>query len=126
MKDKLEQTLKQNAEAIKAQAQTRLQQTDFSQSIEQRLKQQTNKPRVWWYGMAAAVSLTVISWLVFQQQKQTTEPVIPVEMVSQPPVLLNLQQIPITIEHKVNQPLIQEQQAIFTDLKRLKAQLLSI
>lgn len=126
MKDKLEQTLKQDAQVIKAQAQTRLQQIDFSQSIEQKLKQQTKKPRVWWYGMAAAISFSVISWLVFQHQKQTTEPVVPVEMVSQPPIPLNLQKIPITIEHKVNQPLIQEQQAIIEDLKNLRNSILSI
>ena len=39
---------------------------------------------------------------------------------------LNFKQLPLSLEQKINQPLVDEQQAIIQDLKTLKAQLLSI
>ena len=126
MTQDIEQRLKQDATTIQAQAASRLSQLDFSLNIEQRLHKKANKQRPWLYGLAAAVCLTVISWMVLQNHQPTQQAVAPEKLISQQPPSFNLKQIPLTVEDKVNQPLKQEQQAIIEDLKRLRSQLISI
>lgn len=126
MKQHIEQQLKQDGKAIKAQAEARLAQFDFSQQLEQKLPKKPVTKQSWLIGMAAAISLTVISWLAIEntQNRVTTEP--NSSLLANTTNSLNLKLIPLTIEQQVNQPLIQEQQAIIEDLKTLRKSIISI
>lgn len=126
MTQDIEQRLKQDAATIQAQAASRLKELDLSLHIEQQLHKKANKPRPWLYGLAAAVCLTVISWVVVQNHKPMQQAITPVSLVSQQPQSLNLKQISLTVEEKVNQPLKQEQQAIIQDFKNLGKSMFSI
>jgi hypothetical protein len=126
MKQHIEQQLKQDGKAIKAQAEARLAQFDFSQQLGQKLPKKPVTKQSWLIGMAAAISLTVISWLAIEntQNRVTTEP--NSSLLANTTNSLNLKLIPLTIEQQVNQPLIQEQQAIIEDLKTLRKSIISI
>jgi hypothetical protein len=126
MKQHIEQQLKQDGKAIKAQAEARLAQFDFSQQLGQKLPKKPVTKQSWLIGMAAAISLTVISWLAIEntQNRATTEP--NSSLLANTTNSLDLKLIPLTIEQQVNQPLIQEQQAIIEDLKTLRKSIISI
>ncbi len=80
----------------------------------------------WCYGLAAAIGLTVMIWSIKSTDLVQTDPTNHQQQIAAKPIELNLKQLPLSLEQKINQPLIDEQQAIIEDLKTLKAQLLSI
>ncbi len=125
-----EQQLKQDAKAIQAQAVARLDDRDFSQELLSTLSQQPpqavqSKQRHWFFAMAAAVSLTCMAWLSWQGSEMNPQTNPAIQSVAES-FQLNLNQYPQSVEQTLNQPLVQEQQAIIDDLKTLKEQLLSI
>ncbi len=121
----IEKQLKQSGQAIAQVAAKRLAKKDFNAAIMQRIDQ-TEKPRrrMWSFGLAAAVGLFSLSWLMLQQNGV----VVPTETIAQEAGTLdmNFHQLPLQVESSVNKALIQEQEAIIEDLKYLKEQLLSI
>lgn len=128
MNQELENQLKQDAKTIQAQAAARLADPAFSAQLVTLLSEQPHsrhrlKQRSWLFGMAAVISLTVLVWMGLQTPEST--PVAPSFVVSRT-LDFNLKQVPQSVEAKINQPLVQEQQAIMADLKALKEQLLSI
>ena len=125
MNPNLEQQFKQDARAIQAQAEARLDNKDFSKNIESLLIKPTKRQHPpWLVAVAAAICLTVLTWLTWQNTELTA--------VNEPELLVletmefNLDQFPKSMEQKFNQPLAKEQQAIIADLKALREQLLSI
>ncbi|MGJ8662355.1 MAG: hypothetical protein ACSHWU_01835 [Marinicella sp.] len=128
MNQDLDQRLRQDAQVLKKQAVARLEQHDFSSDIESQLlaSQSSHQPAsVKIMGLAAAICLTVLAWLTLNDTASVVS-VQPAEMVADRNIELNLNQLPQSLEQKLNQPLRQEQQAIIDDLKALKEQLLSI
>ncbi len=128
----LEQKLKQDGQAIQKLAQSRLDQLDVNQSLIQaieadRVSSRKTVTNTWWYGLAAAISLTVMIWAISSTDStQMNQPHQAQQQKVQIAVQLNFKQLPLSLEQKINQPLLDEQQAIIQDLKTLKAQLLSI
>ncbi len=128
MNPDLEKQLKQDAKAIQDQAAARLQEKDFSQNMATLLANQPTQhrraPKLGLVAVAAAICLTVLTWLTWQNTELTAvnEP----ELLALETMELNLDQYPKSMEQKFNQPLAKEQQAIIEDLKALREQLLSI
>ncbi len=128
MNQDLNQRLRQDAQVLKKQAAARLEQHDFSSDIESQLlasQSSHQSASVKIMGLAAAICLTVLAWLTLNDTASVVS-VQPAEMVADRNIELNLNQLPQSLEQKLNQPLRQEQQAIIDDLKALKEQLLSI
>lgn len=126
MNQDIKHQLKQDARAIQAQAAARLDHKDFSQQLEAMLiKPDKRQQRPWLVAVAAAVCLTVLTWLTWQDT-ELAEVENPVDLVVLDTMELNLNQYPQTVAQKLNQPLVKEQQAIIDDLKALRKQLLSI
>lgn len=123
MNNDLKSKLQRDAKHIQQQAAARLQTFDLSAHIQPQLKA---TPKTRWFefaALAAALCLMVMTAVVVEQ----IEP----DQFSQPkPVVylptLKLDSLPSNLEQQFNQPLLQEQQAIIDDLKKLKTQLLSI
>lgn len=125
----IEQQLKQGGQAIKQQADSRLEHWDVSASVMQAIADDNSShvaAITWWYGLAAAIGLTVMVWTISStdsiQQKQPSQN----QQITTKAVVLKLNQLPLSLEQKINQPLLDEQQAIMADLKALREQLLSI
>ncbi|MCB1584374.1 MAG: hypothetical protein R3E90_06320 [Marinicella sp.] len=123
MTQDIEQRLKQDATTIKTTAAQRLANVDFAKSIEhQLLAQSTKSSHSWLWGMAAAIGLSLMTWLLIENN--------PTPAIMEPLQLSNtlkeVKQLTHNIEEKVNQPLLKEQQAIIEDFKRLKSQMFSI
>ncbi len=126
MIEKLEQQLTQDGNSIKEQAQSRLSGWDLNQSLMASIaidqageKKSGVKP--WWYGLAAVIGLTVMVWNMSSIDSLQSNQHIEAKLPS-----LSLKQLPLSLEQKLNQPLLDEQQAIISDFKALKKQLLSI
>ncbi len=134
MNSKLQQQLKQDGQSIQQQAQARLNQWDVSALVSQAIEtdqanSQVVKPM--WYGLAAAVAFSVMIWTFnFSDSVSVNQSALHQPALNQPiatkAIELNLKQLPLSLEQSINQPLMDEQQAIIEDLKTLKAQLLSI
>ena len=136
MHDKTAHQLQQDAQKLQQLAESRLDAMQFNQQLEQALNEQ--KPpanqhgrlqnRTPWLAIAAVVTLTAMVWLFLQQPINTPEVEVTtgrVVAVEKPPQL-DWMQWPRAVESQVNQPLLDEQQAIIADLKALKTRLLSI
>lgn len=76
--------------------------------------------KIWWLPATVAASLALLFWLNFQSNKSQHAALDVAALHAQ------VIKIPNQIEHATNTPLQQEQQAIIDDLKRLKAEFLSI
>lgn len=129
MNSKLQQQLKQDGKTIQQQAQKRLDQWDVSSSVSQALEaNQANSTRLnsMWYGLAATVTLTAMLWTFNSSDFISVNQPALNQQIASKPIELNLKKLPLTLEQKINQPLLDEQQAIIQDLKILQAQLLSI
>ncbi len=129
MKNKLEQQLQQDGKNIKMLAENRLGKLDFKQQILSAIelnKHHSRSKKNWYFGLAAAISLSVLVGSLVQNNTQITHNNKPPTPISSSPIKLNLKQIQLTVEEKINQPLMNEQQAIINDLKMLKKKLLSI
>jgi len=136
MQDKTAQQLQQDAQKLQQLAASRLDAMDFKAQLDAQMKvalsdkKSAQKPRLNrspWLAAAAAIALTAMAWLFLQQPVTVTE-VGPIEPVAtaQKTLQLDLRQWPRAVESQVNQPLLDEQQAIIADLKALKSRLLSI
>ena len=134
MTSKLQQQLEQDGHSIQQQAQARLHQWDVSSSVSQAIEaDQANSTMVkpMWYGLAAAVAFSVMIWTfnssdsVSVNQSALHQPALN-QPIATKAIELKLKQLPLTLEQSINQPLLDEQQAIIDDLKMLKTQLLSI
>lgn len=127
MNHDFEKTLKQDGKHIQAWANQRLFEQDLSHKIMLEVaRKQQKQPRLWHWTMAAAICLSVITAVFISQP--TSEPIItgPLASVTEPHTALPLKQLSSQLEQSVNQPLIEEQQAIIKDLKQLKKSFLSI
>lgn len=134
MNSKLQQQLEQGGQRVQQRAQARLDQWDVSTSVCQAIEADqvnTTRPNAMWYGLAAAVTLTAMLWtfnasdFVSVNQSALYQSALN-QQVATKPIELKLNQLPLTLEQSINQPLLDEQHAIIEDLKTLKAQLLSI
>ena len=129
MQSNFEQKLQQDGQSIQAQAENRLAKLNFDYQINQKIK--TKKPQLktnfnGYWRVAAVLCLSVLIWTsVSVQTPMATNnqpmPSIPFSKINQ-----TFKQIPLAIEEQIDQSLRNEQQAIISDLKLLKQQLLSI
>ncbi len=122
----LEQQLVQDGQVVTQQAQLRLAKSDVKQSLiaaltsEQVIAKNTLF-RPWWYGFAAVIGITAMIWIA-----GPIDSIQPDQLSVSEPLDFGLKSLPLSLEQKFNQPLLEEQQAIIDDLKALKTQLLSI
>ncbi len=126
MIEKLEQQLTQDGKSIKDLAQSRLAGLDLNQSLMasialEQAGEKKSLAKAWWYGVAAAISLSVMVWTFSSMDSIQSNQPIKTDLPD-----FSLQQLPLSLEKTINQPLMNEQQAIIADLKALKKQLLSI
>lgn len=129
MKNYIEKQLKQGGQEIKAQAENRLAAHDLNQNILNAIESNSNRTTTHnngYLGLAAAVCLSVLLGYLLQNGKQATQQHNPASLIASSAIKLKIKQIPLTIEEKINQPLLDEQQAIINDLIALKQQMLSI
>ncbi|WP_223786760.1 hypothetical protein [Marinicella meishanensis] len=128
MNPELEKQLKQDAQAIQAQAQQRLATLDLDVRLAASLTQSprpNRSPQRVWLGLAAGFTLAVLV-TVFAWQNQASVALVAPELVANKPINPPWQPNAQQLEQRIYQPLHQEQQAIIEDLKALKTHLLSI
>lgn len=125
MISELEKQLRIDGQLIQQQAQSRLANWKFNQaSLDSPVtKTSFNEKQAWWFGLAAAISLTVMIWSI--NSNDSIQPNQPIHLNQKTTAdVFNFKQLHLSLEQKVNQLLIDEQQAMIEDLKDLKVQLL--
>ena len=127
MISELEKQLRLDGQLIQQQAQARLTDWEFNQaSLDSPvIKTSFNGKPAWWFGLAAAIGLTVMIWSI--NSNDSIQPNQPIHLSQKTTTdVFNFKQLHLSLEQKANQLLIDEQQAMIEDLKALKVQLLSI
>ncbi|MCX7554276.1 hypothetical protein OS175_10330 [Marinicella sp. S1101] len=125
MNNDLKNKLQRDAKYIQQQAAARLQTIDLNAHIQAQLEARSSSKWFQLSAVAAALCLTFIIALMVARV-EPSQFSHPNTLVKQSLFDLKLDDLPNNLEQQLNQPLIQEQQAIIDDLKRLKTQLLSI
>ena len=127
MNNSFEQKLQQDAQSIKAKAEKRLAKLNFQQQIIQNIETKKYPPKTnlnWYWSVAAAMCLSVLVWTAVNNKTPTVKPNKPLIAIAI--IHKEFKNIPKSVETQINQSLLSEQQAIISDLKLLKQQLLSI
>ncbi len=116
--------LQQDARAIRGLADQRLKNMNLDQQLSKQLQQP--QPTRWPWAVAAAVCLMVLGGVLIQPQLANQSSTLPLNAKVQPAMKLNWELSTGQLEQAINQPLINEQQAIMEDLKTLRKAMLSI
>lgn len=122
MKDN-KQSIEQRLKADGLQYQSVAKQRFDASHFEAKLLATQHRPhsKIWWLPATMAASLALLFWLGFQSNNPQQHAALDVAALHAQVI-----KIPNQIEQATNTPLQQEQQAIIDDLKRLKAEFLSI
>jgi hypothetical protein len=123
MKEPIIERLQQDAQAIHQLADERLAQLNLANRLQPQLQR---RPARWPWAVAAAICLMILAGVLTRPQLSAPADLAPLNAEVPQPMQLDLQQFPARLEQSVNQPLLDEQQAILEDLKTLRKAMLSI
>ncbi|TDR23883.1 hypothetical protein [Marinicella litoralis] len=129
MKKQLETQLRNDGQHIRMLAQDRLATLDLNQKILDGIdakKNPANSKRIKYLSLAAVLCLSVLLGSLIQEHGPKNQVTPTSQLKISASLNQKIKQIPASIEQNINQPLQDEQQAIISDLKALKQQLLSI
>lgn len=127
MKNDFEKRLQRDGQKIQAQAESRLKKFDFDEHVltaKGVSKEPVKYIKNWYLGLAAAISLSVLVGAFLQSDKQITDSNNQSQLAASS--FLTLKRMPLSIEENVNRTLLDEQQAIISDINTLKQQLLPL